>query len=264
MSIYDRYINHIKTFILDDPDKWTFKSNPEYTYISNQEYTYMLEYVNVNYGIQYLNLIKTKYTDIYNNNKDYLITLCNTNDTYGNPPQYNFNDFTKCSPTNLRYILHSLLILEYMKDNSLDNIDCIEIGGGYGGECFFIMKLAKLYNINISSYTIFDILEASQLQQKYLNKLELNVNCYQLDNFDNLKNNSFLISNYAFSEIPLDIQNEYTTQVINPFVSYGYLCWNNIQVYNFIENSIIEKELEYPKTGKYNYYVTVKPSIIHL
>ena len=51
MSIYDRYVNHIKTFILDEPSKWTFKSNPEYTY--------MLEHVNVNFGMQYLDLIKT-------------------------------------------------------------------------------------------------------------------------------------------------------------------------------------------------------------
>lgn len=250
MSIYERYINYIKTIDLNKPETWNFKSNPEYTY--------MLEHVNVNYGNMYLELIRNKYTEFYNINKIYLISLCSINDAYGVTNVHDFKDFTRCSPTNLRYIFHSLLVLDYMKENNLNNIDCIEIGGGYGGECFFLMKLAKLYNINISSYTIFDLLEASQLQTKYLNNLELNVNCYQLEDFNNLKENSFLISNYAFSEIPLDIQEKYTNVVLNPYVSIGHLCWNNIPIYKFIENGIIEKEEEYPKTGINNYYVKFK------
>ena len=79
-----------------------------------------------------------------------------------------------------------------------------------------------------------------------------------MDNFNNLPKKSFLISNYAFSEIPLEIQSKYTELVLNPYVSMGHLCWNNIPIYNFIENGIIEKEEEYPKTGLSNYYVKFK------
>ena len=132
------------------------------------------------------------------------------NDTYGRTKKTNFKNFIECSPTNLRYILHSLLILEDMKKNKLNNIDIIEIGGGYGGLCLFMHNIAALYDININSYTIFDLLEVSQLQKKYLNALNIkNVNCCQLDNFNNLKNNSYLISNYAFSEISKELQIKY-------------------------------------------------------
>jgi hypothetical protein len=105
--------------------------------------------------------------------------------------------------TNIRYILHSFLVLEYVKKNNLNNLNIIEIGGGYGGLCFFINKLSHLFNINIISYIIFDIYEASKLQELYLNK-------FQIDNFVELNKESFLVSNYAFSKISPDLQKEYT------------------------------------------------------
>ena len=51
-----------------------------------------------------------------------------------------------------------------MKKYKLNNIDIIEIGG-YGGLCLFIHNIAPLYEININSYTIFDLLEPSLLQK---------------------------------------------------------------------------------------------------
>ena len=167
-----------------------------------------------------------------------------------------------CSPSNLRYLLHSLLFLEDMKKYKLNNIDIIEIGGGYGGLSFFIHNIAPLYEININSYIIFDLLEASLLQEKYLNALNIkNVHFNQLDNVDNLKNNSFLISTYAFSEIPMSIQKDYSEKILNPYTNFGFIAWNNIPVYNFVENSIIEYEREYPLTGPYNYYVKYYPNV---
>jgi len=167
-----------------------------------------------------------------------------------------------CSPTNLRYILHSLLILEDMKKYKLNNVDIIEIGGGYGGLCFFIHNIAPLYEIKINSYTIFDLSEVSLLQEKYLNELNIKKVCfYQLDNFNNLKNNSFLISNYAFSEISMSIQNEYSKKIINPYTNFGFITWNAITVYNFVENNIIEKEKEYPIKGYFNYFVRYYPKV---
>jgi len=259
MSIYKRYIDFIKdTQLKLQPKDWNFKKC--------SGYTYMLEHVNFNQGKQYLNVIKNKFNAFYKNNSEFLKNLCNLNDKYGKTNKYQFEDFIACSPTNLRYILHSLLILEDMKKYKLNNIDIIEIGGGYGGLCFFIHNLAPLYEININSYTIFDLLEASLLQEKYLNALNIKktyfyqLDNFQLDNFHNLKNNSFLISTYAFSEIPMSIQKEYSEKIINQRTNYGFIAWNNIPVYNFVENSIIEKEREYPLTGPQNYYVRYYPT----
>ena len=125
---------------------------------------------------------------------------------------------------------------------------------------FFIHSIAPLYEININSYTIFDLLEPSLLQKKYLNVLNVpDVNCCQLDNFDNIKNDSILISNYAFSEISKELQMKYIDKIINPYTKFGFLTWNFHPVYNFVKNSVIEKEEEYPKTGSKNYYVRYYP-----
>ena len=126
-----------------------------------------------------------------------------------------------------------------MNDCMLNNIDIIEIGGGYGGLCFFINKLANLFNINVNTYTIFDLPEALQLQKKYLTD-ELNVinlNFAEINNFTNIKENSFLVSTYAFSEIPLDLQKDYTNKILNPYTSHGFLAWNFIDIYPFIDNT---------------------------
>ena len=250
---YSKYQNAIKTQLSLNIEDLYFKSS--------DDYTYMCEHVNNMQGNEYLNFIRSKFSTFYENNLDLLIEKCQLNDKYGKTKKNNFDNFTSCSPSNLRYILHTLLILEDMKKYNLNNIDIIEIGGGYGGLCFFVNSLAPLYNINIKSYTIFDLLEPSLLQEKYLNALNINnVNFYQLDNFKTLNKNSFLISTYAFSEISMSIQNKYSEKIINPYTNFGFISWNDISLYNFVENSIIEKEKEYPLTGgKYNYYVRYYP-----
>ena len=263
MSIYKQYTDCIKTFIDLDKNDWTFKSNPNYTY--------MLEHVDAIQGNNYLNEIANKFSVLYTENKNYLIELCHRNDLYGNCKKNSFENFTTCSPTNLRYILHSLLILTYAKECNLYTLDVVEIGGGYGGLCFYINNIAKLFNININTYTIFDLEEPLLLQNKYLDALNINDTCtdtgtgtkmnyFTIENFENINQNSFLISNYAFSEIPIDIQKEYTDKLLNPYISYGFITWNEIDLYKFIDNKIVSIEREFPLTGPNNYYVKFKPS----
>jgi len=254
-NIYEKYTNYIKEIIKNDKKKWDFKSNELYNHI--------LEHIPKIIGYQYFSEIKKNFYNFYINNKNFLIKLCNKNDMYGKPLKIEFNNFTKCSSTNLRYILHSLLILTFMKKNNLKYIDIIEIGGGYGGLSFYLHNISRLFNIKIKSYCIFDLPNVSLLQKSYLKALNAsnNMNFYQIDNYKDLKPNSFLISNYAFSEISMVLQKEYTLKILNPYVSYGFLIWNIIPIYDFIDNKIISHELEYPDTSrnKTNYYVTFVP-----
>lgn len=250
--MYNNYTDCIKSFVYTDVNDWTFKSNTEYCLI--------LEHVKRTQGEMYINELKKRFNVLYNSNKEYLIELCHINDSCGKPNKYNFINFTECSPTSIRYIFHGILILTYMKECKLNNIDVIEIGGGYGGLCFFIYKLAHLFDITINTYSIFDLQMPLVLQQKYLENLNIhNINYVELDNIKNLKENSFLISNYAFSEISLDIQKQYTINVLNPYVSYGFLAWNFIDVYEFIDNKNITIEAEYPLTYRTNKYVRFSP-----
>ena len=251
-DIYERYSNYITTFIDLNMRDWTFKSYPDYCY--------MLEHVNSEQGNAYLGEIIHRFNEIYINNKQLLIDLCTTNDIYGNTTKHTFDNFTTCSPSNLRYIMHSLLALKYMKECSLSKVDIIEIGGGYGGLCFFIHKLAFVYDITINTYSIFDLENPRKLQQKYLNALGIStVNCVDMNDFQNIQPDSFLISNYAYSEIPMELQQKYTTQILNPYVSHGFLTWNAIDVYPFIKHKKIISEEEYPSTSFNNYYVRFKP-----
>lgn len=255
--MYDGYINCCNQQLTLDIENMDFKRNINYNGV--------LEHVSKIIGEKYLSVIKNKFEYIFQNNIELLKELCELNDKYGKPFKFEFKDFILCSPTNLRYILHSLLILEYIKEKKLNNINFIEIGGGYGGLCLFIYKLAPLFDINIDSFTIFDLLEVTKLQELYLNSLDIkNVKYYQLNNFDKIENNSFLISCYAFSEISKEIQNEYINKIINPYVNYGFISWNSILVYNFSNKSVIEVEDEYPNSGdQFNKYVKFYPKSIN-
>ena len=230
-SNYDYYVETIKRNLSLSPEEWFFKSDPSYKQV--------LEHVDKGTGDRYLNEIVIRYNKLLIENKDLLIKLCEQNDKYGKTQRVYFPDFTFCSPTNLRYILHSFLCLEYIKNNNLNNLNIVEIGGGYGGLCFFISNLSSLFGVVINSYTIFDLPDASKLQKKYLKTLDFNhVNCYQLDKFKELNNESFLISNYAFSEISMDIQKIYIEKVITPYITRGFLCWNHSKLYQFTNKKI--------------------------
>ena len=60
-----------------------------------------------------------------------------------------------------------MLILKYIKEFDLKDLNIIEIGGGYGGLCYYLKNIAELYNINISSYTIFDLEFVNNLQNNF-------------------------------------------------------------------------------------------------
>jgi len=250
---YNDYCNYINSFINIDINLWNFKSNLYYRII--------LEHVSEELGLEYLNSIIDRFPDFYNKNKNYLIELCHKNDLIGFPIKFNYNNFTFCSPTNLRYILHALIILTYMKDEcNLNTVDIIEIGGGYGGLCFFINNLSSFFNITINSYTLFDLESPKLLQKKYLENLKItNLNFEDINNIKNLKTNSFLISNYAFSEIKDEYKQEYLNKIIKPYTSYGFITWNftNAYDYNFnFDNKSIKIINAYPDSQ--NYYVFYK------
>jgi hypothetical protein len=139
-------------------------------------------------------------------------------------------------------------------------VDIIEIGGGYGGLCFFIHNLSKLFNIKIKSYTIFDLKEVSILQKRYVKLHGIDINTYHIDDIWTLNSNSYLISNYAFSEIPNELQKQYTERILNKYISYGFLIWNFIPLYDFIENKKIIVENERPSEVSTNKFVYITPT----
>ncbi len=247
MCDYSNYQKSIQENLLLKPEEWFFKNNKYYQEI--------LEHVTFELGMKYIKEININFNKIYMENFDYIKEIIIQNDLYGKTIKHDYG-FCLCSPSNFRYILHSFLILDFMKKNSINNINIIEIGGGYGGLCFFIYKLSKLFDIIISSYSIYDLHEPALLQKKYLSAHGIHITTYDsILDINKHHNNSFLISNYAFTEISNDLQKLYLENVIKPYCSYGFIAWNCINYYEIIENKKFIVEKEYPLTGVNNFYV---------
>ena len=64
--------------------------------------------------------------------------------------------------------------------------------------------------------------------------------------------NLFFISNYCYTEIE-ELHNRMYTHILLPKVSHGFMAWNMIPTYDF--GFDFKKEIEYPKTGDFNYYL---------
>lgn len=240
--IYKKYTDYIK-MICDTNNIDNFKNNSDYRQI--------LEHVNKKQGLSYLNLIRNEESI----DDDDIIKFCQLNDKIGNPIKESFGNI-HTSPSSLRYIYHSILILKYLKKLDMKENDLIELGGGYGGLYLALKYFSNIYNVEINSYTIIDLEQPSRLQKLYHNLHKIDdisyINALTFGQSIN-KKDCFLISNYAFSEISINNQKEYIKNLF-PKVIHGFMCWNMIEIYDF--GFVLNIENEIPNTGdKFNKYV---------
>lgn len=227
----------------------TFRINPKYTAI--------LEHVTENEGNVYLNIIKRIKPSLLDNIEKY-----KTNDSAGSPVRYN-TDFGFISPTTIRYIkVLGDLISQF---GSLDGLDIVEIGCGYGGQAKIIMD-----TFNVKSYTLIDLKPVLDLTKKYMESVGVDTNKITFATIDTLptdKQYDLFISNYAFTECNKTIQLEYfdkvithskmgyiTANFINNFFNLDYLTLSDLQsmIYN---TTLVEEE---PKTHVNNIIIVWK------
>lgn len=166
-------------------------------------YREILEHVDFKLGRRYLNSI----LNIQNDLREPLNwgNLAQ-NDEVGHPVRYRFPSAGKVSPTTLRYVN---VALQVKKLFGVDPHTFVEIGAGYGGQ-------ARIFNefFEIESYTIFDLPEVNNLIEKYLSHFRLFVKV-RFAKLERLQNEKWdvAISNYAFSELPRNLQLEYVHKV---------------------------------------------------
>lgn len=148
-----------------------------------------------------------------------LLPRIRENDRVGSPRTSPY-PFGRFSPTTMRYVHVAVDIMH--RFGSLDGMRIVEIGGGYGGQCRVLSCVA-----NFASYTIFDLNEALQLSQRYLDALGTK-NVTLNSAFDVRETDSDLvISNYAVSEVGRAAQDRYIDNVLRR-ARHGYLILNRI------------------------------------
>jgi putative sugar O-methyltransferase len=206
-SWYNGYINTCRLAVSDDRYFDTFKSDAAYNII--------LEHVSYEQGLAYIDEIEK------NNAIMSQIDRFKENDTIGGAKvqDYSNRNIGYISPSTLRYVkvlhdLHSLF-------TDLNNFDICEIGGGYGGQCKIIDVFFK-----IKSYTIIDLEDVNKLSKFYLNRLGVNTEIQHLTYpVSTDKKYDLIISNYAFSELPIYVQDNYLPILQN--CKHGYITFNN-------------------------------------
>ncbi|MDR1507841.1 MAG: putative sugar O-methyltransferase [Treponema sp.] len=221
----------------------------------NSIYREILEHVTPQLGREYLAAINDCRPGLL---KD--IEKIKENDIYGNPDLVEYESTGKICPSTLRYtkVLADLLNLF----DSLDKLNIVEIGVGYGGQCRVINSITSP-----KEYTLVDIKPALLLSQCYLDGFVL-PSVMKYKTMNELKKNQYdlVISNYAFTELPRKIQDVYLDKIILNS-NCGYITYNDIspeyfqsykkdELLKLIPNSFIINEV--PLTSEKNCIITWK------
>lgn len=201
------YISFVKRAVKTPKVFAKFKRHPSYRSV--------LEHVGEADGYRYIDIISNQTPEILQ-----IISKFKENDTLGSPIVFNFKNLGHFSPTTLRYIKVASDLKKYFGENVGKNV--VEIGIGYGGQL-----LVNDGIFNIQKYTLFDLPPVLELTSKYLESFILNCG-YSLStlNQDSGTNSYDLaISNYAFSELPINLQVKYVSKVLSR-ARRGYLTMN--------------------------------------
>jgi len=208
ISDYDQYRNACLEAATSNEKFSTFKRNPHYTEI--------LEHTSYHAGRDYAEFILKS---SFNFNK---LGLLKSNDTQGNAAIEEYpSPFGYISPSTLYYI-KVLADLENMF-GSLDGMNIVEIGVGYGGQCKIISDYFKP-----ASYTLVDLAEPLALAKRYHRDYRYeNIKYLTQDKLPSDATYDLLISNYAFSECARPVQLDYIDKVIAKSKK-GYILYNDI------------------------------------
>lgn len=177
----------------------------------NRHYTPVVEHCNEALGWEYFEEIRKESPELLKYFNKFV-----TSEQVGDPLVYNYDGYMM-SPTTLRYIkvLSDLIVIF----GTLNNIDIVEIGVGYGGQCKIIHDIFKP-----KSYTIVDLPCSALLANKYLSNYNITPIIRRSED-ESIINYDLCISNYAFSEIGRGYQDFYVDKIINNSKN-GYMTCN--------------------------------------
>lgn len=246
------YIDNIREILKSEDKLERFRRSYDYREI--------LEHVNYKLGIQYLEQIKVELPESW----ERTVLVNKVNDIFGNPYTFNYRKIGLISPTTLRYVYTAIKINKQLEITPQDSV--VEIGIGYGGQSAVMQRL-----FGIERITVFDLQEVQELARLYLRKIGspielIDGNLKLQDSWD------LAISNYAFSELPRELQLWYLEHVLAR-AQQGYMVMNSgmtnftgrssgklkiEEIKEYIPNLVIASEQ--PKSGPDNYVAIWKNS----
>lgn len=189
----------------------TFKKNPYFQLFR--------ERLSHETGLSLLSFIKKEYPD--------LLTCPDKfrgNDLLGSPLRYDYGSIGSFSPTTLYYAKIAADLQK--KFGNLRDLNLLEIGGCYGGQCKVIHDL-----YGFKSYTIVDTAYHLKLAKRYLKELHIpNVHFLEWGQSDPTLHYDLLISNGALSsQDSAEFLNTFQRHIID--IDNGYLIMN-LQTYS--------------------------------
>lgn len=185
-------------------------------YKSASQYRVILEHTSYSLGLSYL--------EIARHDRQALHTLkAITEKENGQPFVYTYPEIGRVSPTQIRYAKVSVDLVHAF--GSLNGLKVCEIGVGFGGQALHLLK-----SFPDCSYQIYDLFWPAKLAEKNIVSFDvLMQDRVQIATMTERLECDLLISNYAFSELNRNVQEEYFVNVIQNS-SRGYVIFNHIQV----------------------------------
>lgn len=157
--------------------------------------------------------------------------LVRMNDMIGNPYHHKIAPgIQECSPNSIKYVYYGLLAIRDILQKKLQDIEFVEIGGGYGGQCIILKELFKMFGIHIKKYVMIDLDNVVKFQEKYVRAFQMQHDCvfvpYETHKEYNFHEQSYLFSSYCLSELSDSVRNEYYETIVKN-IPHGLVIWNN-------------------------------------
>jgi hypothetical protein len=223
----------------------SFKQDPRYQLV--------LEHVTPGQGAAYLMAVLEQSPHLATHLESF-----RRNDSLGGPSTFDFGPgIGVFSPTTCRYakVLSDLLLMF----GDLTGMRIVEVGGGYGGQCFIIHSLCKP-----ASYTIVDLPPALALQERYLDQLGVKgVSFLSIADLPASLPSDLFMSSYALTECIRPVTDVYLEKIVRA-ADRGYVTGNRIGTECYTQRELMEKipesiaVEEVPRTGPHNYLLVWK------
>lgn len=179
-------------------------------------YRMILEHVNFQLGYQYSSRLTPTTIAFYLNDP----TLKNLSKV-GSPRVYYYPRLGWISPTVIRYLYVNQRVLDLFSSKGVQKVG--EIGIGFGGQFAITSK-----SLRLTEYALYDLPVVLSLSEKTIGKANLLNGSFKQQSIDPVVPNSYdlVISNYAFSELPAEVQRDYISKIFKN-TPCGYLTMNS-------------------------------------